>query len=126
MPMIGLAQLCKATEEQRFYNLLDQYELAWTWTGGNYVAEAENGTEYCDLSRNNWENVFEVEALGPLYDVRQDQSYLDALEWMWESIVLTDRRSSGANTTQEGAAGTPYADGSAGDLRQRFLYGADL
>lgn len=113
MPMIGLAQLCKATEEQRFYNLLDQYELAWTWTGGNYVAEAENGTEYCDLSRNNWENVFEVEALGPLYDVRQDQSYLDALEWMWESIVLTDRRSSGANTTQEGAAGTPYADGSA-------------
>lgn len=113
MPMIGLAQLCLATGEERFYRLLDQYELAWSWTGGDYHRAAQNGTDFCDTYRHNWENAFEVQALGPLADVRQDPSYLESLDFMWNSILRTERRSTGAYTTQESAAGTPYADGSA-------------
>lgn len=113
MPMIGLAELCLATGEERFLQLLDQYELAWGWTGGNYRKAAQDEIDYCDLPRHNWENAFEVEALGPLFDVRQDESYLDALTFMWDSMVRTERRSTGAFTTQEGAVGSPYQDGSA-------------
>lgn len=113
MPMIGLAQLCIATNEPRFAKLLDQYLLAWSWTGGDYHNAAQSGTEYPQLLRNNWENIFEVEALGPIGTYLQDESYYDSLRFMYESVVLYERRSTGANTTGEGSVGTPYGTGSA-------------
>lgn len=112
MPMDGIAELYIATREERFYDLLQKYILASSWTGGNYVEGYHSGVEYCDMPRHNWENVCEVEALGPLYEATGDETYLEALRFMYESIVLTDRRSNGANTTREGAVGSPYQEGS--------------
>lgn len=113
MPMDGVVELYLATGENRFHELMQKYMIASSWTGGNYLEGYQTGVEYCDMPRNNWENVFEVEALGPLYEATGDETYLEALRFMYESIVLTDRRSNGANTTWEGAAGSPYLDGSA-------------
>ncbi len=113
MPIGGIAQLYLETGEARFYQLLEKYILAWGWTGGDYKNAAENGVEYCETLRNNWENVFEVAALGPIGEALGDSGYEDALQYMVESIILTDRRSTGANTTAEGAVGSPYEAGSA-------------
>ncbi len=113
MPIGGVANLCLATQEPRFYELLQKYLLATGWTGGDYLNAANSGTEFCQMARHNWENVFEVEALGVIGDVMDDPAYTNALRFMFESIVLTDRRSTGANTTMEGAIASPYKEGSA-------------
>lgn len=113
LPIDGVAKLYLATREERFNKLLQQYILASSWTGGGYLEGYLANIEYCDMLRHNWENVCEVEALGTLYEATGDETYLEALRFMYESIVLTDRRSNGANTTREGAVGSPYLDGSA-------------
>lgn len=62
-------------------------------------------------SCSRWEVLHMVMTLGVLYEETGNQEYYKVMTNVWESVLKTDIHNSGGFTTNEGACGSPYAEG---------------
>ncbi len=109
----AMVLLYKATKEQRYLNF------------ANYiVSEASNeldGVSYFRLGREHrpiveftacrWEGVHNTQTLPELYWLTGVTDYRKAYEYLWWTMLRTDRHNTGGFTTDEALRGTPYAPG---------------
>ncbi len=71
-----------------------------------------DGTPYFTLPVHRWENMFDVQGLYWLGQVRDDGSYTESMLNLRGSLLQTDRHMTGGMTTGETAVGTKWAEGS--------------
>lgn len=77
---------------------------------GNWLNIALEGKDFYTSDEPRWETLHAVQALTTLYETTGDQTYYQALEHIWWSILKTDRHNTGAFASYEKAVGHPYSN----------------
>ncbi len=73
--------------------------------------KALKGLHFYTSSCSRWEILHMVMTLGVLYKETGNEEYYKVMSNVWESVLKTDIHNSGGFTTNEGACGSPYAEG---------------
>lgn len=73
--------------------------------------KALKGLHFYTSSCSRWEILHMVMTLGVLYKETGNEEYYKVMGNVWESVLKTDIHNSGGFTTNEGACGSPYAEG---------------
>jgi DUF1680 family protein len=111
-----LALLFESTGISRYLDLVRAIETEWSSPRcfdrrdgsitavrcGNFVDSALEGIAFCDGTRNRWESLHDVQAVGRLYYITKDERYRTAFEQTWRSIRKTDRHATGASRRSKG------------------------
>jgi len=108
-----LGILYRETGNERYASLVRQIAKEWELPGaGDYLRQALAGVEYFRMPKPRWESLHAVQGLGELYRMTGDTRYRDALVSIWSSISRLDIHNSGSFSTNEGAVGNPFQQGS--------------
>lgn len=113
-PIHGLCLLYKKTKEERYLNLSIQIveEFGTRRKGqplaGDYLNQALQGTEFFETPKPRWESLHPIMGLAELYWITGNDTYREAFEQIWWSIVKLDRHNNGGFSSGEKATGNPY------------------
>lgn len=94
--------------------LVDLFEEAWTTLGGgNYIAQLQSPTSFYTAMTGTtagarWERLHSLQAIGELYRINGDGSYLRAVDNAWQGICEFDRHITGGFSSVEMATGNPF------------------
>ncbi len=78
---------------------------------GDYLRTALAGDEFFKIPKPRWESLHPIQGLVELYWLTGEESYRQAFEHIWWSIVKLDRHNNGGFSSGEKAQGNPYHKG---------------
>lgn len=104
----GLAELYRATGEERYLAMAREVEKDWE-RAGDYLRTGLAGVEFYKTPRPRWESLHDLQGLLSLYRITGDDHYRIAFDHHWRSILRFDRRNTGGFSSGEQATGNPFA-----------------
>ncbi len=108
----GYAQMYQVTGEQKYLDeAIRIIEEDCKNNAGGWYPMALAGKDFVDSNCLRWEVLHIVMTLGILYEETGNKEYYDVMSSVWESVLKTDIHNAGTFTTNEGACGSPYAEG---------------
>ena len=113
-PAHSLCMLYRQTKNERYLKLARQVvdEFAARSKGeplaGDYLRQALAGREFFQTPKPRWESLHPIMALAELHWITGDDSYREAFEQIWWSIVKLDRHNNGGFSSGEQATGNPF------------------
>lgn len=117
-PIHALCLLYKTTREARYLKLAEKIrdefaakDAKGAHLAGDYLNAALAGREFFQTPKPRWESLHPIMALAELYWISGNDSYRQAFEAIWWSIVKLDRHNNGGFSSGEQAQGNPYHPG---------------
>ena len=116
-PVHSLCLLYRTTGESRYLDLAKQltdefaaHDDSGKPLAGDYI-NAARSQEFFQTPKPRWESLHPILSLPELYYLTGDDSYRQAFEHWWWSIVKLDRHNNGGFSSGEQAQGNPYHQG---------------
>ena len=117
-PVHGLCLLYRKTNDKRHLDLAKQIVAEFAAAdakgkplAGDYLRAGLAGTEFFATPKPRWESLHPILGLAELHLLTGDDSYRQAFEHWWWSIVKLDRHNNGGFSSGEQAQGNPYHPG---------------
>ncbi len=110
MVISPLARLYKITGDKDLLQLINNLSK-YANESCNFYQGGLDRIDFYKLPIHRWENLFDIQAYGDLADIYQDDSYVTSMINHWNSLLKTDRHTTGGMTTGETTVGTPFTNG---------------
>ena len=108
----GYAQMYQITDEEKYLNeAVRIIEEDCKSDANGWYQMALQGKDFVDSNCLRWEVLHMIMTLGILYEETGNKEYYTVMSRVFESILKTDVHNAGTFTTNEGACGSPYAEG---------------
>jgi DUF1680 family protein len=78
---------------------------------GNYMEHALSGLEFYQCPKPRWESLHVIMGIASMYGATGEDTYRQAAEQIFYSILKTDVHNTGAFSTEEQAVGNPFVNG---------------
>ncbi|MCJ8329243.1 MAG: glycoside hydrolase family 127 protein [Lentisphaeria bacterium] len=114
-PVHSLSILYRKTKNERYLKmavqLVDEFSAKnnkGEFLTGDYLQHPLSGKEFFESPKPRWESLHPIMGLVELYYITGEESYKEAFEKTWWSIVKLDRHNNGGFSSGEKATGNPY------------------
>ncbi len=109
----AMVLLYKETKEPRYLNFANYIvsEASNELDGVSYFRLGKEHRPIVEFPACRWEGVHNTQTLPELYWLNGDSDYRKAYEYLWWTMLRSDRHNTGGFTTDEALRGTPYAPG---------------
>lgn len=105
--------LNKVTHEQRYLDFANYIvsEACNEIDGVSYFRLGRERKALSEFPACRWEGVHNIQTLSEIYWLNGDAEYREAYQYLWQTMLSTERHNTGGFSTDEGLLGTPYDPG---------------